>query len=580
MMPSTNNTTSGNATEPPSDPAAMATPRAQEGLKIRVPLLSGTAQPPGEVADLSWFATAFASGPRFPAPPHGNDRNLVWHAKGCTNERCERPLCQRAKKVINAFALHARSGCTRGAECHLCAWYTFLTPGKPLATIDNSLFHAKACTDERCTYPDCLRAKKFVGEIDEHAQRGCTRGRCFVCAWHTRLNTSSLAARLSSAQGGAHCLSGRELELLCRYVGLKGHTKMSPEERTAALARNYLESRLTAPGQTYCPYRLLRDAADAYNEGPLATEAWDHFRSAMKAIKEMRQVAFAARQEQREQRQERWRNERQAEAARDADAAREVARLAQLRAEELEERQRREREAEKARKAAMLARLNAEACSKELVAQRLHERQMEAAREAEAARAAATLARRNAEAYAKELEERGELPAAPPRDPPSAPEVVPGLGLARLMPTRTWPPDVGETAESAELQSTSATINLCDPVSLMRIRVPVRFRDCKHFQCFDFAIDLPKWRDGRKNRCPLCTESGSIDGLIHDRWFGSKLETTPPDHKFVEFDTKSGETLRTYSDRGARKRKAAEAGSNRVDLCDDAVNAICIEEID
>ena len=549
MLPSTTNTTSGNATEPPSDPAAMATPRAQEGLKIRVPSLSGTAQPPGEVADLSWFAAAFAN---------GLGREHLWHARGCTNEQCERPHCQRAKKVINAFALHARSGCTRGADCHLCAWHTFLNRGSKDGIDHNGLFHAKDCTVDRiglCTYPDCTRSKRMKRKIDDHAQRGCTLGRCGACAWHRRLNAPPLPTRLSFA---LKRMSGRDLELFCRYVGLKGYTRMSTEERAAAVVKNYLESRLTAPGQTDCPYKLLRDAADAWNahgwnSGPPADAGYEAFRSAMKAIKEKRQT----------------------EVARDAEAAREVVRLAQL-----EEQQRREREAEKARKAAMLARLNAEACSKELVAQRLHERQMEVAKEAEAARAAATLARRNAEAYAKELEERGELPAAPPRDPPSAPDESGARGLARLMPTRTWPPDVGETAESAELQSTSATINLCDPVSHKRICVPVRFRDCMHSQCFDFAIDLHKWGDDRKKDCPLCSKSGSINELIHDRWFGSKLETTPPDHKFVEFDTKSGETLRTYSDRGARKRKAAEAGSSRVDLCDDAVNAICIEEID
>ena len=59
---------------------------------------------------------------------------------------------------------------------------------------------------------------------------------------------------------------------------------------------------------------------------------------------------------------------------------------------------------------------------------------------------------------------------------------------------------------------------------------------------------------------------------MHDLWFYFKLQTTPPDHKFVEFDTTTGTTLRTFSERGARKRKAA----SNVDICDDA-STICID---
>ena len=163
---------------------------------------------------------------------------------------------------------------------------------RPQVLDRNSLFHAKACTDERCTYPECQRAKMAIKRMELHAQSGCTHQSCNVCAWHKSLTALPLATRMPDA---LRRLSGRDLELLCSYVGLKGYTKMSAERRITALVRNYFEKKLDAPDQSHCPYELLRDAADARNEYPQAADAGNRFKSAMRAIGTMRRVRFATR---------------------------------------------------------------------------------------------------------------------------------------------------------------------------------------------------------------------------------------------------------------------------------------------
>lgn len=57
------------------------------------------------------------------------------------------------------------------------------------------------------------------------------------------------------------------------------------------------------------------------------------------------------------------------------------------------------------------------------------------------------------------------------------------------------------------VNSDDLELNLCDPVSLSRINIPVRSVDCSHIQCFDLkTFLLISFNNQRMLKCPICNK--------------------------------------------------------------------------
>jgi hypothetical protein len=166
-----------------------------------------------------------------------------------------------------------------------------------------------------------------------------------------------------------------------------------------------------------------------------------------------------------------------------------------------------------------------------------------------------------------------QLASAIAAPPPPPPPVTP----SRLQKVNWQPRALGAMCSyEDEFETTAATVSLCDPISLTRIETPVRFRTCTHFQCFDVDthFQCQTHPPTTHSRCPVCNISAPTASLVIDTWFQSLLRTVPADHKFVEVDTNTGDTIRSFSERAARKRKApgadrAPTDTMAMDLCDD-----------
>jgi E3 SUMO-protein ligase PIAS1 len=88
-----------------------------------------------------------------------------------------------------------------------------------------------------------------------------------------------------------------------------------------------------------------------------------------------------------------------------------------------------------------------------------------------------------------------------------------------------------------EITTTSIVLSLKCPLTCTRIKVPCRFKTCKHLQCVDARSFLelnaqtPTWQ------CPVCNQTmQSWEDLVRDDYFASILQETPEDQESVLID--------------------------------------------
>ena len=169
---------------------------------------------------------------------------------------------------------------------------------------------------------------------------------------------------------------------------------------------------------------------------------------------------------------------------------------------------------------------------------------------------------------------RREPPSPPPPPPPPPPPAPP----APPPPPRPPPPwskrrlvfssidwALGTTIDT-ELESTSATVSMFDPLTWKLIECPVRFEQCRHAQCVDINTVplLPRSSTGSL-QCPICNivVAATDTTLMISRWFKTITEQAAG-HKFAEYDTRTGKFIRCYTNTKKRKIDAS------IDLDDDA----------
>lgn len=84
------------------------------------------------------------------------------------------------------------------------------------------------------------------------------------------------------------------------------------------------------------------------------------------------------------------------------------------------------------------------------------------------------------------------------------------------------------TAANADpdIEATSVRMSLKDPISTMRITLPVRSSHCTHNQCFDGAMFLQLQEQAPQWSCPVCTKSVPFESLCIDKYFEDILVQT------------------------------------------------------
>jgi E3 SUMO-protein ligase PIAS1 len=78
-----------------------------------------------------------------------------------------------------------------------------------------------------------------------------------------------------------------------------------------------------------------------------------------------------------------------------------------------------------------------------------------------------------------------------------------------------------------DIAATSIHMSLKDPISTMRITVPIRSSNCTHNQCFDGAMFMQLQEQAPQWSCPICTKTIPFESLCVDEYFQEILDKTP-----------------------------------------------------
>ena len=78
-----------------------------------------------------------------------------------------------------------------------------------------------------------------------------------------------------------------------------------------------------------------------------------------------------------------------------------------------------------------------------------------------------------------------------------------------------------------DIAATSIRMSLKDPISTMRITVPIRSSHCTHNQCFDGAMFMQLQEQAPQWSCPVCSKNIPFESLCVDEYFQEILDRTP-----------------------------------------------------
>ena len=87
-----------------------------------------------------------------------------------------------------------------------------------------------------------------------------------------------------------------------------------------------------------------------------------------------------------------------------------------------------------------------------------------------------------------------------------------------------------------DIAATSIRMSLKDPISTMRITVPIRSSHCTHNQCFDGAMFMQLQEQAPQWSCPVCSKNIPFESLCVDEYFQEILDRTPVTTEKVDIE--------------------------------------------
>lgn len=88
----------------------------------------------------------------------------------------------------------------------------------------------------------------------------------------------------------------------------------------------------------------------------------------------------------------------------------------------------------------------------------------------------------------------------------------------------------------SDITATSVRMSLKDPISTLRIALPVRSSHCTHNQCFDGAMFLQLQEQAPQWLCPVCSKAIPFDSLCVDEYFQEILDATTASTEKVDIE--------------------------------------------
>ena len=121
---------------------------------------------------------------------------------------------------------------------------------------------------------------------------------------------------------------------------------------------------------------------------------------------------------------------------------------------------------------------------------------------------------------------------------------------AKQTGTTRWPVVSADSVKKAffkkktkdnDIESVGITLPLKCPLTMVRMRTPVRGSKCKHLTCFDSGAIPFLSKNARSFACPSCNKNLTEKGLVIDGYVQDILSKTESNVDDVTIDSKSGE---------------------------------------
>ena len=109
----------------------------------------------------------------------------------------------------------------------------------------------------------------------------------------------------------------------------------------------------------------------------------------------------------------------------------------------------------------------------------------------------------------------------------TAVQLVERIKQGNIIPRDRVLRDMSKANADPDIAATSVRMSLKDPVSTMRITLPVRSSNCTHNQCFDGRMFMELQEQAPQWSCPVCSKQIPFNTLCVDKYFEDILNRTP-----------------------------------------------------
>ncbi|EMC96930.1 hypothetical protein BAUCODRAFT_32677 [Baudoinia panamericana UAMH 10762] len=110
------------------------------------------------------------------------------------------------------------------------------------------------------------------------------------------------------------------------------------------------------------------------------------------------------------------------------------------------------------------------------------------------------------------------------------------IRTASVIPKERVLAEMQKANADPDIEATAIRMSLKDPVSTVRITLPVRSTVCTHTQCFDGAMFMQLVEQAPQWSCPVCNKTVSFQSLCVDKYFEDILNRTPKSVEKVDVE--------------------------------------------
>jgi E3 SUMO-protein ligase PIAS1 len=110
------------------------------------------------------------------------------------------------------------------------------------------------------------------------------------------------------------------------------------------------------------------------------------------------------------------------------------------------------------------------------------------------------------------------------------------IKLGRFIPKQVVLDEMNKANSDPDIATTSIRMSLKDPVSTMRITLPIRSDRCAHNQCFDGSMFMQLQEQAPQWLCPVCNRTVFFESLRVDKYFEDILNRTPKSTEKVDIE--------------------------------------------